>query len=302
MEFKQLEAYVAVVEYNSFSQAAKHLYLTQPTVSAHVSALEQELNSRLIIRTTKKMTLTPRGKELYECAVRMLGMRNALIEEYNGRSQKIIELSVSTIPSSCILPELMTAFRAQEPDVCFHAWQSDSREAVDKVVQGQVDLALAGSLFDEETCCFLPFCTDRQVLVTPVSDHYRQYKEHGATFADFLQEPFLMRESGSGTRRAMERSLESQGVDVSSLHVAARMNDLESLRRAVACGLGVSILSERSARDLAEAGKILLFPLPDTAPDRTFYLVHNKNRILKPHATQFLHFAQDYYKSPSREP
>ena len=66
MEFKQLEAFAAVVEYNSFSEAARRLYLTQPTVSAHIRALETELNSRLIIRSTQKVSVTARGYQLYD--------------------------------------------------------------------------------------------------------------------------------------------------------------------------------------------------------------------------------------------
>lgn len=88
MEFKQLEAFVAVVEYNSFSEAARHLFLTQPTVSAHIRSLEQELNSKLIIRTTKKLTITRRGHQLYDCAVNMLNMRNSLIEEFTGQDKR----------------------------------------------------------------------------------------------------------------------------------------------------------------------------------------------------------------------
>ena len=79
MEFKQLEVFTAVVDYGSFSEAARHLYLTQPTVSAHILSLETELNSRLIIRTTKKMTVTSRGYQLYDYAQRMLNIRNNLI-------------------------------------------------------------------------------------------------------------------------------------------------------------------------------------------------------------------------------
>ena len=78
MEFKQLEAFVAVVDYKSFSEAAKHLYLTQPTISSHIQALEKELNSRLLIRTTKQMKVTDRGMQLYECAVHMLNMRDQI--------------------------------------------------------------------------------------------------------------------------------------------------------------------------------------------------------------------------------
>ena len=88
MEFKQLEAFVAVVEYNSFSEAAKHLYLTQPTISSHIRSLEQELNSKLILRTTKKLTVTARGQQLYDCAVNILNMRNTLVDEFTGNNKR----------------------------------------------------------------------------------------------------------------------------------------------------------------------------------------------------------------------
>ncbi|MGI6064859.1 LysR family transcriptional regulator, partial [Blautia sp.] len=61
MDFKQLEAFAAVVDYGSFSEAARRLYLTQPTISAHIRALENELKVKLIIRTTKKLTITTKG-------------------------------------------------------------------------------------------------------------------------------------------------------------------------------------------------------------------------------------------------
>ena len=77
MEFKQLEAFVAVVDYGSFSEAARKLYLTQPTISAHVRSLEEELHTKLILRTTKKTTITTRGYQLYDSAVRMLEIRNS---------------------------------------------------------------------------------------------------------------------------------------------------------------------------------------------------------------------------------
>ena len=69
MEFKQLEAFVAVVDYGSFSEAARRLYLTQPTISAHIRSLEDELHMKLIIRTTKKTTITAKGYQLYDSAV-----------------------------------------------------------------------------------------------------------------------------------------------------------------------------------------------------------------------------------------
>lgn len=107
MEFKQLEAFVAVVDYGSFSEAARRLYLTQPTISAHIRSLEEELHSRLILRTTKKTTVTTRGYQLYDSAVRMLEIRNNLLENFTGSQKHMIDLAASTIPSSYLLPELL---------------------------------------------------------------------------------------------------------------------------------------------------------------------------------------------------
>ena len=149
MEFKQLEAFVAVVENKSFSEAARQLNLTQPTISAHINSLEQELNSRLLIRTTKKLNITQRGLLLYDCASNMLNMRSNIIEEFTGQNKKIVDLAVSTIPSSYLLPDILSAFTSQIPDVYFHSWQSDSLGAVARVLDGSVDLALVGNTFDE---------------------------------------------------------------------------------------------------------------------------------------------------------
>lgn len=300
MEFKQLEAFVAVVENKSFSEAARQLNLTQPTISAHIQTLEQELNSRLLIRTTKKLTITQRGLQLYDCASNMLNMRKNIIDEFTGHNKKIIDLAVSTIPSSYLLPKILGAFTKQISDIYFHSWQSDSLGAVSRVLDGSVDLALIGNTFDEPDCCFIPFRQDKLVIATPVNDHYLQLEKKSKSgaleFSDFLKEPFIMRETGSGTKKEIDRYLEERNIPASSLRIVARMNDLEAIRKSVAGGLGISILSACSARDLADTHQILMFPLNSEKAVRTFYIVYSKNRILKPHVKQFLKFVKDFYQ------
>ena len=75
MEFRQLESFCAVVRYQSFTKAAEKLYISQPTISTHIRMLEQEFNSRLIIRTTKNIEITPHGKELFACAQKILHIK-----------------------------------------------------------------------------------------------------------------------------------------------------------------------------------------------------------------------------------
>ena len=295
MEFKQLEAFVAVVDYGSFSEAARKLYLTQPTISTHIRSLEEELHTRLIIRTTKKLTITPKGYQLYDSAVRMLDIRNNLFENFTGSKKQIIDLAASTIPSSYLLPELMAGFGRMYPDVYFHSWQTDSAGAISRVLDGSVDLALTGQNTGDDSCVFIPFCQDDMVIATPVNDHYLQLKERPVTFYDFLKDPIIIREQGSGAKKEMDIFLENAGIESSSLNVVARMNDLESIKKSIVNGLGISILSARSAVDLKKTKQILLFPLEGTAHKRSFYIVYSKNRILKAHVRQFIQYVKNYY-------
>lgn len=295
MEFKQLEAFVAVVDYGSFSEAARKLYLTQPTISTHIRSLEEELHTRLIIRTTKKITITPKGYQLYDSAVRMLDIRDNLFENFTGSKKQIIDLAASTIPSSYLLPELMAGFGRMYPDVYFHSWQTDSAGAISRVLDGSVDLALTGQNTGDDSCVFIPFCQDDMVIATPVNDHYLQLKERPVTFYDFLKDPIIIRERGSGTKKELDIFLENTGIEPSSLNVVARMNDLESIKKSIVNGLGISILSARSTVDLKRTKQILLFPLEETAHKRSFYIVYNKNRILKAHVRQFIQYVKNYY-------
>ena len=297
MEFKQLEAFVAVVDYGSFSEAARKLYLTQPTISAHVRSLEEELHTKLILRTTKKTTITTRGYQLYDSAVRMLEIRNNLLKNFTGVQKHMIDLAASTIPSSYLLPEILAAFGKTHPDIYFHSIQADSAESINRVLDGTVDLALVGQNTRDETCVFLPFCQDELVIATPITNHYLSLQNKTVTFEDFIKDPIIIREKGSGTKKEMDLFLEQIGVTPNDLNVIARMNDLEGIKKSIVNGLGISILSARSAIDLQKTKQILLFPLEESAHKRTFYIVYSKNRILKPHVRQFIQFVQNFYRT-----
>ena len=82
MNLKQLEAFVQVSESGSFSKAAKELFLTQPTISAHISSLEKELNVRLFIRNTKEVSLSDDGKDLYRYAKQITDLEKAIEERF----------------------------------------------------------------------------------------------------------------------------------------------------------------------------------------------------------------------------
>lgn len=295
MDFKQLEAFVTAVDCNSFSEAAKKLFLTQPTISAHISALEKELHTKLILRTTKKMELTFRGQQFYEYAVNILNMRNNIINDFTGGTQKVITLGVSTIPSSYILPELMSAFSRQAPGIVFNVLQSDSKKVINKVLDGTIDFGLTGAVSDSDECIYIPFFQDELTLAAPATSYYQHLKNSNVPLKRILQEPIIMRENGSGTQKEIENFLAAQKIDLASLHIIARMNDLESIKRCIVSGLGISFVSTLSIKDLSENGQILEFPMDGVRHKRNLYLVYNKRRIHKPHVMEMIQFLKKQY-------
>ena len=113
MNLKQLEAFVKVAETKNFSEAARQMYLTQPTVSAHVASLEKELDTSLLCRNTKKVELTDAGRELCVYAEEKLGIERKIREHFGlrGKEKRVLRIAASTIPSQYLLPGSWHAIR-----------------------------------------------------------------------------------------------------------------------------------------------------------------------------------------------
>ena len=131
MEFKQLQSFVSVVQRKSFTKAAEELYLSQPTISTHIYQLEEELHTKLILRTTKSIAITPKGMELYNYATNILELKQRMLQACSVESKRIIHLGASTIPSAYILPQLLPEFGKLHADIYFVMHQSDSQGIID---------------------------------------------------------------------------------------------------------------------------------------------------------------------------
>ena len=283
MDMKQLQSFTAVVRYRSFTKAAERLYLSQPTISTHIRNLEEELGTCLIVRTKRSVDVTPRGQELYECACNILSLRDNLIRRWSSNESSIIQLGASTIPSAYILPEILPAYGKAHPEAYFTIHQSDSRGVVEGILNGSFDLGMIGMKYDHEDLTCIPFYRDRMVLITPVNPHFLSLKEQDAPLQRLLQEPIILREQGSGSKKSAEYFLDSMGIAE------------ESIKNLVAGGLGVSIISERAALNFVQEKRVLLFDLPEHVSQRYLYFVMKRNYALTEHVRAFITHVKKYY-------
>lgn len=296
MELKQLRSFAAVVRYGSFTRAAENTYLSQPTISTHIRALEEELNTQLLLRDTKNLQVTPRGQELYECACRMLELQDNLLQRWRQSDQHIIQLGASTIPSAYILPEVLPLYGKENPGSYFVVHQSDSRQVIDGVAGGLFDVGMSGMPCQDEAIRCEPFFRDRMVLITPVSRRFLALQSQGEqALPELLREPIILRETGSGSQKSADRFLAQMGLRENELRVTARVNDQESIKNLVSGGLGVSIVSEKAVRDFVAEKRLLAFPLPPGSAERNLYL------LLPRHASadslRFCSFVREFYRA-----
>ena len=291
MDFKQLQSFVTVVQEESFTQAAGKLFVSQSTVSTHIHQLESELNTKLILRTTKSLQTTPKGRELYEYALNILELKERMVQACSIESQRIIHLGASTIPSAYILPQLLAGFGKLHPDIYFIIHQSDSQGIINGLKDGLFNLGFIGMSCEDSDFCCQPFCRDRMVVITPVNEHFLRYKQQKENvLPELLLEPLILREKGSGSKKMADNFLAHSGISEDELQIIARVNGQETIKNLVASGMGISIISEKAAHNFLQEKRLLAFELPQAFSERSLYLIYRKNYLLPSYVKEFLGF------------
>ena len=291
MHFKQLEVFVNVVRLKSFSKAAEVVYLSQPTVSAHINALEEELDTKLIVRSTKEVYPSKAGKIFYKYALDMLDLRDTAVADVKSSSTQIkgmLDIAASTVPSLYLLPRVIPGLLEKYPQLTFSIKQYDSVEVVHRIIDMDAEVGVTGAMFEKSGCVFEPVARDRLMIITPNTPEYAAL--NGRITPEIIRgSRFISREYGSGTRKESETFLRGIGVDPSALRISVQLESTESVIQGVKNNLGISIVSKYACQDCLASGGILAFDYESPGLDRDFYAVYRKNRPLSPAAEAFIH-------------
>ena len=289
-----------VVETGSFSKAAKELYLTQPTVSAHISALERELKTRLFIRNTKEVMMSDAGQDLYKYARQMFELECQIAEHFNMRgknsSSHCVTIAASTIPAQYLLPEVLMQFKKRYPDEQFKLIETDSTEVVSQIVNSMADVGFTGTVLEKKYCRYIPFYKDKLAIITPNTEKYRTLLESSKDDISWIKkEHIIMREEGSGTRKEAQKQLKKAGIETANLDIIASIDNQETIKRSVRQGMGISVLSRLATEEEVRDGQILAFPIPKSDAGRDINLVYNKNAPMTANIERFIKIIKEIY-------
>ena len=292
MELRHLTSFTAVAEQRSFTRAAATLGLTQAAVSQQVASLEKELAVRLFERRPKGVELTEAGERLYGYAQQILDLlANAKADL--GKAPRTISgelrIAASTVPAESLLPELLADFRARFPHATESLAVTDSSVAARSVESGDADIGFVGDLPDRSLLQATVVSQDDLCLVVALDHPWATRRR--ATLKQLAQEPFIVREPASGTRRCIERALENHGTSLATLSIVMEANSNRAIHDAVARRVGVAFLSSQSA---GASDQVVPIQVRGFHPRRNIFLVQSSQRTLPAVARAFLTFVDTW--------
>ena len=288
MNFKQLEVFLAVAESGSFSKGADATFITQSTVSQHISALEKELGIRLLDRTAKGALLTAAGEILLTHARRVISEMRGIglaISRFKGLEDVALTAGASNIPGSYMIPEVLPVMQQRFPGLSLTILLGDSRDIVRKIETEELELGVVGSCLADDELTFTPLGQDRIMLI--VGRCHPWFSRTTAGLDELRHQSFIFREQGSGTGKSVSEALATAGIDPAELKVKVSLGSNEGIKQAVAGGAGISFVSELSVRRELAQGELREITIPGLKIARQFYLVSRAGRELSPAAAAF---------------
>jgi DNA-binding transcriptional LysR family regulator len=293
MDLRRLEVFAKVAELGSFSRAAEALYLTQPTVSEHVRALEDEVGVQLLDRLGRGATPTRAGELLLGYARRMLTLAREAqqaLDQFQGRMSGELVIGGSTIPGEYVLPALLGAFKTKYPEISVSLRIGDSGQVTDWVEQGRVEVAVVGARPASRAVASRELMADELIVVVPAGHPWATRKT--VSLDELRRAPMVMRERGSGTRQAIEHVLDDAGLSLGSFRIVGEMGSTQAIKQAVRAGVGVALISRRAVEDECRAGLVVCVKVKDLRVARSFHLITHKDRTRSPLAQAFVEFLE----------
>lgn len=294
MDFKQIEAFISVARLKSFSKAANSIYLSQPTISSHISSLEKELNLQLFDRTSKEVNLTPAGRLFLNYASDIINTKNNAISALGSFENAIMGklfLSASTTPCNTLVPDLIKKFSEIYPDIKYEIKEQGSSDIIKDILNLDSEIGLVGTeVIDDKVNCY-PLKEDELVIISHPSLNLPKQ----ISIDKLVDMKLIVRDINSGTRKTFEKELLKHGLSFSKLNIICEANNLDTLLQCVKSNIGAAIVSKAVSNQYADFKLIRQSSIIDMDLKRNIYLIVNSKRTLTPTAKAFLNLCSEEF-------
>lgn len=287
---RQLQILVAVARYGGYTRAAEALHLTQPTISMQVKKLSDNIGLPLFEQRDKKLKLTSAGSKALAASqdiLKRLELLGGEISSLTGDIKGELRIAVVTT-AKYFMPRLLGVFIQRYPEVQPRLFVTNRENVLQRLKENQDDLLIMGKVPEELAVEATPFLDNDLVVIAPPGHHLA--KKRAIPLKQLLEERFLLREPGSGTRLAMDKLFADKGLELAPY---MELGSIEAIKQAVMAGLGISVMSRYNLRLELDGNKMSILDVKGFPLRRHWFAVHASDRKLSLVARTFLEFIRD---------
>jgi DNA-binding transcriptional LysR family regulator len=270
----KVETFLRAAETLNFSETAKLIHISQPSVSHQIKTLEQDLGVKLFERSGAGLRLTEAGRILLPWARRLLHDMNNIQEMMSSLEDEVVgdlHIACSTTAGKYILPQLAARFRQRYPGIQISIPACASEQVTLNLLDGKAHLGVVSWEVDNPEIEAQEFFQDRISLIVPAN--HRWALRTSIEPSELLEEPIIMRESTSGTRRVVFEELAKHDISKEDLNIFLELGNAEAIVRTVAAGYGIGFVSTLAASYPLEHGSVIDVPVEGLNLERTIYMV-----------------------------
>ncbi|MEA2503726.1 MAG: LysR family transcriptional regulator, low CO2-responsive transcriptional regulator [Actinomycetota bacterium] len=287
MNLDQLQTFLLLARCGSFTRAAAELHLSQPAVSRHIQKLERELGVTLLTRRRGRVELSPAGERVRSYAEEVVGGHVRLLADLAEQPSRLageLRIVASTTPGEFLVPGLVSAFTTSHPRVSPRIQIADSTEVVAQLRSRNADVGFSGVKLPGRDLVHRPIATDEIVLAVPPLHPFAS--RTSVELSELAGQPFLTRESGSGTHLSFLALLAEHGLEVPPYRSVMVLSNTAAIVSAAGNGYGIGFVSCLALRGRGPEGPVAV-RIAGLTLTRSLYLVVEKDRPLPPPAASF---------------
>ena len=286
-----LKVFITVANTKNFSKAAKVLNLTQPAISFQIQTLEQYYQTMLFDRVNRHVKLTESGELLLEYALSMNDLQAELerkMQQLTGQVKGNLTIGASRTVGEYIMPYVVSEFKKEYPDVDIALEIYNTKQVEKNIMNNTIDVGLVESDISNKKLLYQDFLDDELVLI--VSSNHRWANEDSISFLELKDEPFIIREAGSGSRLVFEQALLDSDFDIENLNIIMEIGNITAIKTIVASGLGVSVVSKWAAEDMVKSGEVCILRIKEFTIFRKLSIILNNDFFESEACSKFIRF------------
>jgi len=274
VDINKISTFLRAAETLSFSETAKQLHMSQPTISHHIKMLEKEMGGVLFTRTNTGLQLTEAGRVLLPWARRLLHDTNNLRAMMSSIDNDVVgelRIACSTTAGKYVLPQMAARFCRLYPGVKVRILACTSEDVAIRLLQDEAHIGVLSHEVADAGLESQEFFNDTIALIVP-SSHRWAHRE-SIDPSELLEEQLIMREETSGTRRVVLSELTKSDIGLDDLNVFMELGNAEAIVRTVAAGYGIAFVSTLATACPLERGNVVDLNVEGLSLKRTIYMV-----------------------------